>query len=125
MPPLPPVEELFSPFDEVITSPILTSSAPSLLRQLCATTHKQLHLEVTPSQALMELSEGWNNEETIEGWAREYQITCEPPPSDLKIRELKKKGGELGFDILGIQNVVGKCTFLHFLSIKNTLISNL
>eukprot|EP00956_Cyclotella_meneghiniana_P018106 scaffold29919_cov70-Cyclotella_meneghiniana.AAC.18 len=95
LPPLPPVEELFSPFDEVITSPILTSSAPSLLRQLCATTHKQLHLEVTPSQALMELSEGWNNEETIEGWAREYQITCEPPPSDLKMRKQgERKQGE-------------------------------
>ena len=90
LPPLPPVEELFSPFDEVITSPILTSSAPSLLRQLCATTHEQLHLEVTPSQTLMELSEGWNNEETIEGWAREYQIACEPPPSGLKMSEQEK-----------------------------------
>jgi len=94
LPPMPPIDELFSPFDEVITSPILTSSEPSLLRQLCATTHKQLHQEIIPSQALMELSEGWNNEETIEGWAREYQITCEPPPSDLKMREQEKKREE-------------------------------
>eukprot|EP00956_Cyclotella_meneghiniana_P022438 scaffold42474_cov73-Cyclotella_meneghiniana.AAC.2 len=68
LPPLPPIEELFSPFDEVTTSPILTSSAPSLLRQLCATTHKQLHLKEEHNNCYPKRSSDDANEKKLSIW---------------------------------------------------------